>query len=229
MRNLSQKEQVYIRFFHATPQQAPVDVYVNGTLIHSGLSYRQSTAYIPLVRGVYDIRIVDANTGHTLLIQRLTVSDHQYITIIAIAETNRVGLLSLPDKGMKALTLQENDPSPYSYPPIYTEYVTNLTRKEDIGSLVPVRFVHLSPNAPELDLYLDGNAIHRDLIYKEATAYMGIMPRQYRLVLRAFRTGREVAVIDPLTISEWKAQTVYITGLLGGAPRLEAVVLTDGE
>lgn len=221
------EQYVNIRFFHATPMAQPVDVYINDTLIQPNLSYQQSTDYFPVLRGVYDIHLVDSATGDQLLTQRLTVNDNRYITIIAISETNQIGLLSLPDKGIKRSQLKEQKKDLSQVQPVYHEPVIE-ERAEVVKDMIPVRFVHLSPNAPSLSVYLNGDPIYRDLIYKEATTYMDLVPQNYSLSIRSHQTLQEIARIEPLIIQPGHAQTVYITGLLGGTPRVEAIVLPDG-
>lgn len=224
------RQMVNVRFFHATPQAQAVDVYINDTLIHPNLSYKETTNYFPIMRGVYEIHLVDPMTGQRLLTQRMTINDNRYITIIAIAETNQVGLLSLPDKSIQEMpipTVKEEMPvlGQFQLPSQKTEV---MERAEMPATMVPVRFVHLSPNAPAVDVYLNDEPVYRDIIYKEATTYLEVVPQTYRLSIRSHQNLQELATTT-LTIQPGVAQTVYITGLVGGSPRLEMVVLVDGE
>lgn len=240
--NRNQMRQVVnVRFFHATPQVSAVDVYINDQLIQRGLAYQQTTDYFPVAKGTYHVHLVDPETGTPLLSQRVTINDNRYITIIAVAETNQVGLLSLPDKSMKPgpvaqepTILPQVQTTPTPMVPTLGEF--NLPsqqvrkhRAEEVNiPTVPVRVVHLSPNAPSVDVFLSQEPLFRDVIYKEATSYVDLVPRAYQLSVRSHQNGQEVLVLPELVIRPDRAHTIYITGLVGGTPKLEVIVLDDG-
>lgn len=57
-----------VRFIHATPDVAAVDVRVTGgAALASGLPYPQATSYLPVTPGTYDVDVVAAGTDEVLL------------------------------------------------------------------------------------------------------------------------------------------------------------------
>jgi hypothetical protein len=231
------RQMVNVRIFHATPTIPAVDVYLNDRLIQKGLKYRKSTDYISLMKGNYQVRLMNSNTGELLLQQPLMINDNRYITIIALAEANKVGLISLPDKSTTTPNVDYDEDSMEEeslmntaiYPSFNFELPSQGMRKEIVNETSFVRFVHLSPNAPSVDIRLNNDRLFNDIIYKEVTDYVEIVPGTYDLSVLAHNTDQVVLNLNDLVIEPNVVYTVYATGLLGGTPKLEAIILRDGR
>jgi Domain of unknown function (DUF4397) len=232
------RQMVNVRIFHATPTIPAVDVYLNDRLVQKGLKYRKSTEYISLMKGNYQVRLVNPNTGELLLEQMLVINDNRYITIIALAEANKVGLISLPDKSTASPSVDYDEDSMEEelnlmnqaiYPSFNFELPSQGLRKEIVLETGFIRFVHLSPNAPSVDIRLNNDQLFNDIIYKEATDYVDLVPGTYQLSIVAHNTDQEVLKLNNLLIEPNAVYTIYATGLLGGTPKLEAIILPDGR
>ncbi|ERJ12975.1 DUF4397 domain-containing protein [Haloplasma contractile] len=93
-----------------------------------------------------------------------------------------------------------------------------------------VRFVHLSPNAPSVDITLpNGPALFSDVTFEETTEYIEVRPATYTLQVRPARNTNQVVLSVPnVTLEPGKVYTVYAVGLLNEDPALSALYLEDG-
>ena len=95
-----------------------------------------------------------------------------------------------------------------------------------------VRIVHLSPQAPAMDIYLYpfGDPAHptvlRDVGYGDVSAYMALSPGQYTVAMRGFDAP---ASSHPALVSSFmvNAKTAYTVAALGPDPGLRVEVLED--
>ena len=95
-----------------------------------------------------------------------------------------------------------------------------------------VRIVHLSPQAPAMDIYLYpfGDPAHptvlRGVGYGDASAYMALSPGQYTVAMRGFDAP---ASSHPALVSSFmvNARTAYTVAALGPDPGLRVEVLKD--
>jgi hypothetical protein len=237
MNRINYRQIVNVRIFHATPTVPAVDIYINDRLVKEDLRYKQSTEYIALPRGNYQIRLNNSNTGDVLLNQSMAINENRYITIIALSDVNQIGLISLPDKTKSVPTDDFEEQMMFNEPiemtPFSMSYalpsMNTAMRKEQLETPASIRFVHLSPNAPSVDVSLDGTLVYNDVIYKEASNYVDVLPKTYVLVITAHNSDQVVLRINNLVIRPNEIKTIYATGLLGGTPKLEAVILTDGR
>jgi hypothetical protein len=80
-----------------------------------------------------------------------------------------------------------------------------------------VRFVHLSPNAPAVDIAVDGGSVvFADYSFKEYSAFTPLDAGSYDLEVRAAGTSTVALDLDPITLQAGKIYTVFAKGFLGG-------------
>ena len=92
-----------------------------------------------------------------------------------------------------------------------------------------VRFSHLSPNAPAVDITLpDGTVIFRNVSYKQLTPYIAVPTDEYTLQVRPTGTDTVVLTIPDITLEPDAYYTIYAIGLLNGQPELDAIPIIDG-
>lgn len=118
-----------IRILHAVPTANPIDIYANGNLIASNVSFGKLTKYSALPAGNYQFQLYAAGTYDTpLLSQDITTIHGSNYTISVVTLQDNLYLFRLKD---------DNVPS--------TKIYTFL------------RFINLSPNSPLLSLSLPNN------------------------------------------------------------------------
>jgi len=240
-----------IRIFHAATIAQPVDIYLNDKPVIRALNYKQATDYLPLPKGKYNVKIYTTTNNKLLYNETINVDGNKFITLSAISESGKLNLIVVEDilisKRNFSLVPNGNHSSYYSdYPYFYTRAqsidntpINNLVNaEEDLPSIIPkmerqvtktaqVKFVHLSPNAPAVDITTsDGAKLFVNTKYKEATDYIHV-GGTYNLQVRPTGSNDIVLSIPNLTFNPHEAYSIYVIGLLNGTPKLEAIILKD--
>ena len=187
-----------VRVFHAAPQAPNVDVYVNDQMVFSNLAFGDFTRYVYLDEGEYNVSVYLAGQKDRPVInQMVDVPSQQIFTIAATENLDNLGLLVIPDKVSKS-------PS------------------QNYSS---VRVIHLSPNAPGVDILVDGDTLFEDVAYGEGTDYVDLNPGTYNVNV-VLNTDKSVVLPLKVTLNPDKIYTIYI---IGNPPTLQAVQVVDGN
>lgn len=187
-----------VRVFHAAPQAPNVDVYVNDQMVFSNLAFGDFTRYVYLDEGEYNVSVYLAGQKDRPVInQMVDVPSQQIFTIAATGNLDNLGLLVIPDKVSKS-------PS------------------QNYSS---VRVIHLSPNAPGVDILVDGDTLFEDISFGEGTDYVDLNPGTYNVNV-VLNTDKSVVLPLKMTLNPNKIYTIYI---IGNPPSLQAVQVVDGN
>ena len=187
-----------VRVFHAAPQAPNVDVYVNDQMVFSNLAFGDFTRYVYLDEGEYNVSVYLAGQKDRPVInQMVDVPSQQIFTIAATGNLDNLGLLVIPDKVSKS-------PS------------------QNYSS---VRVIHLSPNAPGVDILVDGDTLFEDISFGEGTDYVDLNPGTYN-VNAVLNSDKSVVLPLKVTLNPDKIYTIYI---IGNPPSLQAVQVVDGN
>ena len=187
-----------VRVFHAAPQAPNVDVYVNDQMVFSNLAFGDFTRYVYLDEGEYNVSVYLAGQKDRPVInQMVDVPSQQIFTIAATGNLDNLGLLVIPDKVSKS-------PS------------------QNYSS---VRVIHLSPNAPGVDILVDGDTLFEDISFGEGTDYVDLNTVTYNVNV-VLNTDKSVVLPLKVTLNPDKIYTIYI---IGNPPTLQAVQVVDGN
>ena len=187
-----------VRVFHTAPQAPNVDVYVNDQMVFSNLAFGDFTRYVYLDEGEYNVSVYLAGQKDRPVInQMVDVPSQQIFTIAATGNLDNLGLLVIPDKVSKS-------PS------------------QNYSS---VRVIHLSPNAPGVDILVDGDTLFEDISFGEGTDYVDLNPGTYNVNV-VLNTDKSVVLPLKVTLNPDKIYTIYI---IGNPPTLQAVQVVDGN
>lgn len=187
-----------VRVFHAAPQAPNVDVYVNDQMVFSNLAFGDFTRYVYLDEGEYNVSVYLAGQKDRPVInQMVDVPSQQIFTIAATGNLDNLGLLVIPDKVSKS-------PS------------------QNYSS---VRVIHLSPNAPSVDILVDGDTLFEDISFGEGTDYVDLNPGTYNVNV-VLNTDKSVVLPLKVTLNPDKIYTIYI---IGNPPTLQALQVVDGN
>ena len=187
-----------VRVFHAAPQAPNVDVYVNDQMVFSNLAFGDFTRYVYLDEGEYNVSVYLAGQKDRPVInQMVDVPSQQIFTIAATGNLDNLGLLVIPDKVSKS-------PS------------------QNYSS---VRVIHLSPNAPGVDILVDGDTLFEDISFGEGTDYVDLNPGTYNVNI-LLNSDKSVALPLKITLNPNKIYTIYV---IGNPPKLEAIQVIDGN
>ena len=187
-----------VRVFHAAPQAPNVDVYVNDQMVFSNLAFGDFTRYVYLDEGEYNVSVyLSGQKDRQVINQMVDVPSQQIFTIAATGNLDNLGLLVIPDKVSKS-------PS------------------QNYSS---VRVIHLSPNAPGVDILVDGDTLFEDISFGEGTDYVDLNPGTYNVNV-VLNTDKSVVLPLKVTLNPDKIYTIYI---IGNPPTLQAVQVVDGN
>lgn len=189
-----------IRVFHASPNAPAVDVYANGKLIVKNLSYKELSQYISVAPGSYNIMVyTSGQMTNPVINTNLNIPANTVFNIAVIG--------TLPDISL--------------YP------IQEPTTAQNFGRPC-VRFVHLSPNAPAVDIKLsDGTKVFTGVGYKGITDYACVPTGTYTFTVSP--TGREniVLTVPNVKLDPNSYYTLYAVGLVGKSPTLEVMLVPE--
>ena len=190
----------YIRIFHASPNAPAVDVYANSNLLVKNLSYKEASQYLPVPAGTYNIKVYPSgNMTNPVINTTVSIPKSKVFNVAAIGTLPNISLFPIPEPVMG----------------------------EKLGRPC-VRFVHLSPNAPAVDIRLaNGNIVFNDVSYKEITDYACVPAGNYTFKVNAAGTNNTALTVPNVRLDNNTYYTIYAVGLVGKSPALEAVLLTE--
>lgn len=187
-----------VRIFHSAPQAPNVDVYINDQMVFSNLAFGDFTRYVYLDEGEYNVSVyVAGQKDRPVINQMVDIPSQQIFTVAATGNLDNLGLLVIPDKVSKS-------PS------------------QNYSS---VRVIHLSPNAPGVDILVDGDTLFEDISFGEGTDYVDLNPGTYNVNI-VLNSDKSVVLPLKITLNANKIYTIYI---IGNQPSLQAVQVVDGN
>lgn len=187
-----------VRIFHAAPQMQNVDVYVNDQMVFSDLAFGDFTKYVYLDEGEYNISVyVAGQKDRPIINQMVDVLSKQIFTVAATGNLDNLGLLVIPDKVSKS-------PS---------------------QSYSSLRVIHLSPNAPGVDMLVDGDTLFEDISFEEGTNYVDLNPGKYNVKV-VLNSDKSIVLPFKITLNPDKIYTIYI---ISNPPTLQVVQVVDGN
>lgn len=192
----------HVRVLHASPNAPRVDVYANDRLIARNISYKEFSEYRRVPSGNYRIRVYPAGkTKNPVISTRLTAIPGSILTLAVIGMLPNVNIL----------------------PVLEPRFPQSLGRS-------CVRFVHVSPNAPSVNISTSsGTGLFKNVSYKNITNYACITPSNYTFQLRSSKTNNVVLTVPNVRLLSNKFYTVYVVGLVVKTPPLQVLVALDGR
>ncbi|WP_312045198.1 DUF4397 domain-containing protein [Anaerotignum sp.] len=201
-KQMQQMPMGYVRVIHTVPGAPNVDVYANDKKIVSNLAYGNYTDYLSVPEGKYKISLYPAGKKDTpILSDMLTVNRDTVMTIAALGNPDDIELSSISD--------------------------ADVMKKPDKAM---IRFIHLSPDAPAVDITLpDGTVLFSNIPFEHLTQYIDVMPMNYTLQVRVAGTDNVVLTVPDVKPEANKFYSVYAIGLVGDTPELKALLVQDGR
>lgn len=188
----------YVRVFHASPDAPPVDIYVNDNLTFEDLAFKNFTEYVPLEKGSYKINVYAAGKKDNLVLtQTLEVPENEVITVAAAGNLDDLQLVPYIEYNPKYLAEGESR----------------------------IRVIHLSPDAPNVDIIIDGETAFTDVGFLDATDYLNLPAGKYKIDVDIADTKDRVLEVE----LDFKNQRVYSIYIVGNPPNLSAIQSLDGS
>jgi len=174
---------------HASPDAPAVDLLLDNVKLNTApVAFLDNTGYLTATAGTRNIKINVAGTSTTALSANLPVVNGKNYSVFAVDSVSK----------LSAVVFEDNLAAPAS-------------------GKAHVRFIHLSPNAPAVDIALDGGAVvFENYEFKEASDFTPLDANTYDLEVRVAGTSTVALDLDPITLTAGKIYTVYAKGFLGG-------------
>jgi hypothetical protein len=174
---------------HSSPDAPAVDLYVDGAKVGSDLAYPGNTTYLPVNAGTRAVAVKVAGSSTTVLSADLPIAANTSYSVFAVDSVSKLG----------ALVLTDDLSAPAS-------------------GKAHVRFIHLSPNAPAVDVALAGGSVLiGNKSFKEYTAFTPLDAGTYDLEVRLAGTSTVVLPLPGITLTAGKIYTVFAKGFVGGS------------
>jgi hypothetical protein len=174
---------------HASPNAPAVDLLVDNAVAGSGLAFPGNTAYLPVDAGTRNVKVNVAGTSTTVINADLPLAANTDYSVFAVDSVSKISTVVLID---------------------------NLATPA--AGKAHVRFVHLSPNAPAVNITLtNGTIVFGSKAFKQATDFTPLDAGTYDLQVRDAATNNTVVLNLPgIALTNGKIYTVFAKGFLGG-------------
>ena len=175
---------------HASPDAPGVDLLIDDVKQNTApLLYPGNTGYLEAETGTRNIKVNVAGTSTTVINADLTLEKDKHYSVFAVDSVASIS----------AIAFEDDLTSPAS-------------------GKAHVRFIHLSPNAPAVDVAVasSGTVVFGDVSFKEGTAFSPLDAGTYNLDVRVAGTSTVALVLPAITLEAGKIYTVFAKGFLGG-------------
>ncbi|WML40241.1 DUF4397 domain-containing protein [Neobacillus sp. OS1-2] len=188
-----------VRLLHTSPDASDVDMYINGNRVVRDLPLKQVSQELTIQPGKYHVDIYPAgNMVDSILNKKITVEAGKSYTLTTIDSIKKMRLLVFLNEPQVPLNEAK------------------------------VRFIHLSPNTPPLDIAVkDRDVIFPKISYKQATDYLGLTPMTVDLEARNAGTKE---VFLPMPKVQFKANetiTIVFLGSSNGTPEFQFISIKE--
>ncbi len=202
LEGLSQAQggQANVRAVHAIPGGPPVNVTVNDNEAFSGVNYTDVSDYAAVDAGTASVQIAPADDPEAPLLDLQTdlEADKDY-SIVATG---------MPDQAESLVLEDDNSPVPQGQ--------------------ARVRFVHVAPNAPPVDVAPQGGSLlFSNIAYLGVGGYELVDAGTVTLEVREAGTENVLLTVPDVNLESCAVYTIWAMGLPEGDPPLEAVTSTD--
>lgn len=174
---------------HASPDAPAVDLLVDNAIAGTGLAFPNNTGYLNVGAGSRNIKVNVTGTSTTVINANVSVTSGASYTVFAVDSVAAISALVLSD-----------------------DLATPAAGKAH------VRFVHLSPNAPAVDIGVQGGGVvFGNKAFTEYTAFTPLDAGTYDLEVRVAGTSTVVLPLNGIVLQAGKIYTVFAKGFVGGA------------
>lgn len=196
-------EKALVKVIHASPDAPAVDLLVDNNVAGTGLTFPNNTGYLEVDAGTRNVKVNAAGTSTTVIEANLNLMENKNYSVFAVNSLANI----------EALVLEDDLTTPAS-------------------GKSHVRFVHLSPDAPAVDITLtDGTVVFGNNSFKDFTAFTPLDAGTYNLEVRVAGTSTVALNLPNITIEAGKIYTVFAKGFLNGsgAQELNAEIIVNSS
>jgi len=177
-----------VRVVHTSYDAPAVDVWVDGSVAISGLSYGQSSGYAELPAGMRNIQVTPSGQTSPVVIEAdLNILETNEYTVTAVDMLSNISA------------------------------VVSVDDREPNANRARIKFLHASPDAPAVDIKLDsgnGPVVFSNVSFKDITDYVEVSEGSYTFVVTPTGSDTEVFVFQPIPVTNGTVYTVVAHGSL---------------
>jgi len=179
---------------HTSPDAPGVDLLLDGLVVNSSaLTFPNNTGYLGVPAGDRDVKVNVSGSATTVINAGLNLDPNLAYSVFAVNSVSNIEPLVLVD---------------------------DLT--SPAMGMAHVRFLHLSPDAPAVDITLtDGTVVFGNKAFKEYTEFTPLNAGSYDLQVRAAGTSTVVLDLPGINLEDGKIYTVFAKGFLNGTGETE--------
>lgn len=177
-----------VKVIHASPDAPGVDLLVDGAIVKTNLKFPENTEYLSVAAGTRSIKVNVTGTSTTVINASLPLTQSMYYSVFAVDSVAKLSTVVIADDLTAPATGNAH-----------------------------VRFIHLSPNAPAVDIAVTGGAVvWGNKSFKEYTAFTPLPAGTYNLEVRLAGTSTVVLPLPGVSLQAGKIYTVFAKGFVGG-------------
>lgn len=175
---------------HASPDAPGVDLLVDNTVAGTNLTFPNNTGYLQVNAGTRNVKVNVSGTSTTVIQADLNLMENKFYSVFAVNQVSAI----------EPLVFEDNLTNPAS-------------------GKAHVRFIHLSPDAPAVNITLtDGTIVFGNVAFKGSVDFTPLDAGTYNLQVRDAATNSAVVLELPnITLQAGKIYTVFAKGLLSGS------------
>jgi len=174
---------------HTSPNAPVVDILVNSVAVVEGLGFTENTGYLAVPAGSQNFKVYVPALDAVIFDQTLPVAPTTYFSVFAVDSVENIYFL-----------------------------ITNDDLSNPAAGKAHVRFMHLSPNAPAVDITdTNGNILFGGYKFSDYSDFTPIDAGTYDLEVRLQGTNTVVLPLNDIVLEDGKIYTVYAKGFVGGA------------
>ncbi len=182
-------EKANVKVVHASPDAPGVDLLVDNAVAGSNLNFPNNTGYLPVDEGKRNIKVNVTGTSTTVIEADLTLMGMTNYSVFAVDQVANLSPLVIIDD--------------LTTPAMGTAHV---------------RFIHLSPDAPAVDITTtDGTVVFGNYEFKDYSDFTPLPAGSYNLQVRLAGTETVVLELNGIAVADGSIYTVFAKGFVTGS------------
>ena len=178
-----------VKVVHASPDAPGVDLLVDNSVAGTNLTFPNNTGYLTVPSGTRNVKVNVAGTSNTVIEANLNLMKDINYSVFAVNSVSNI----------EAIVIEDDLTSPAQ-------------------GKAHVRFIHLSPDAPAVDITLtNGTVVFGNKSFKEFTVFTPLDAGSYDFEVRVAGTNTVALDLPSITLEAGKIYTVFAKGFLNGA------------
>lgn len=179
----------FVKVVHASPDAPGVDLLVDNTVAGTNLTFPNNTGYLNVNSGTRNIKVNVTGTSTTVIEANLNFAKDVNYSVFAVNSVANI----------EAIVVEDDLIAPAQ-------------------GKTHVRFIHLSPDAPAVDITLtDGTVVFSNKSFKESSSFTPLDAGTYNLQVRVAGTTTVALDLPGITVEAGKIYTVFAKGFLAGS------------